>query len=310
MIPLMAVSVCRASEEPYQASVARALDLDRRGNVGAAIALLEPLVQSDQRSLSRKDHGIALAVLAKSYQDAGNYNKAQHDYEQALEVLASMPTAISEYASALDNFGSLYRDRDQFVIADKLRQRALTLYRQISDHAGVAIVLNNLADTALQQNDLREGRSYLKQALDEMQHTTDLDFGNEAAIYTNKGMLLLLAGQPDLARESFQKSLDLWQREFGPNHYWVGWGYVLRAQANLISSDNARAQGDVEKGLAILQKTLGSGSQKYALAQIVYARILNASGDKGRAHTVESAARQTLQRDACNGCSISVEAFR
>jgi tetratricopeptide (TPR) repeat protein len=313
LAPLMIVAVCRAEGEPHQSVVVHALELDRRGNMGAAIALLEPLVQPDNDSLSRRDRGIAWSVLARSYQDRGDFNKAQHGYEQATQILAPIPNAVSEYASTLDNFGSLYRDQGQFAVADRLRQRALVLYRQLSDHAGTALVLNNLAETAIQQKDQRHGREYLEQALDEMKHTSDIDPGDQAAIYSTKGTLFLLAGEPDLAGQAYQRSINLWQQEFGPSHYWVGWGYVLRAQCNLLSGDTARAEADVETGSAILEKTLGRNTLKYAEAQLVYARILKAMGDKGRAHMAESAARQTLQtlqRDACNGCGVSVEAFR
>ena len=313
LILLTIVSLCRASEEPYQPSIAHALELERRGRMGAAIALLEPMVQSEQSALSKKDQGIAWAVLARSYQDSGNFIQAQHDYEKATQILAPMPAAASEYASALNNFGSLYRDQRQFALADKLRLRALALYRQLFDHAGIAIVLNNLAETAIQQNDRRKGSKYLEEALEEAKHASDLDWNNEAAIETTKGVLLLMGGKPETAREAFQKSIDLWQQGFGPEHYWVGWGYVLLAECGLVSGDTERAEADVTKGSAILEKALGRDNLKYAQAQIVYARILRAEGDKGRAHVLESAAQQaiqTLRHNACTGCSISAEAFR
>jgi ATP/maltotriose-dependent transcriptional regulator MalT len=65
--------------------------------------------------------------------------------------------------------------------------------------------------------------------------------------------------------------------------------------------------------MLILEKTLGISSRKYALAQVVEARILKASGDTGRAHMEEVSAKrslQALQNQHCNGCTVSVEALR
>ncbi len=279
----------------------------------AAISLLKPLVQLADGPLNGEDRGIAWAVLARTYQDIGSFDQARRCYEEALQILASAEGAASQYASALDNFGSLYREEKQFAAADELRHRALAFYQHLSDHARAAIVLNNLAATAIEQNNQRRGREYLRRAFEETQHATDIGSDDLAAIYSNQGTLFLLAGNPYRAQQDFQMSMALWQRAFGPNHYWIGWGYILRAQCYLAEGNNAGAGADVEKGMAILEKTLGRGSRKYALAEMVYARTLNASGDEARAHSVESAAQRSLralERGECGGCSVSAEAFR
>jgi len=308
--PLMALSACWASAETNHPSVARALELEKQGQPAAAISLLEPLVQSGQTHLNNKDLGIACVVLAKGYQQEGNFSKAQRIYEQAIQLLAPIPDAISVYASALDNFGSLYKDQNQFDTADKLRQRALALYELASDHVGATFVLNNLAGTAIEQDDKSQARKYLEKTFEEMKRASNIAPGDRAAIYSNQGSLSLLEGQPDLAQREYSEALDLWGRAFGPNHYTVGWGLIMLAQADLASGHLRKADADVHTGSAILKKTLGSETKKYALAQIVYAHILNASGEMARAHAVESESRQSLQSLQHSSCSVSVEAFK
>lgn len=310
---LASAFLCLADDGSFPSTINRALALDKAGKATEAIDLLEPLLQGGREPANQRDRGVARAVAAKAYQDAGDFDKAQRYYEDALAILSTTAGTIGDQASTLDNFGSLYKDKSQFAQAQSLREKALDLYKSKGDHAGSAVVFNNLTEMALEQNRLKEAEKYLASAVAEMKAAPTLPAEDQAALYTNKGTLSLLNGERGDARDSYRKAIELWTNAFGPDHYWVGLGYVLIAQSDAAFGYYDVAERDVQKGMQILQEALGRSSRNYALAQVVEARILKASGDTGRAHMEEVSAKrslQVMQNQHCNGCTVNVEANR
>ena len=248
-----------------------------------------------------------------AYEDQGRFPEAQHAYEQAAQILGAMPAHIVDYAAVIDNFGSLYRDMGQIQIAITMRLKALHLYEQIRDHAGIARSCNNLVGLVLSQNHVREGKKYLKRALEEMKLTNNLDDDDVAAIVSMQGWIADVDGNTSLAISSYQHALDLWKHRNGEEHPITGWGYMLLGKAYVNAGKVDQSLDAMRKGLTILGNTLSHQNPRYLTAEMAYSEVLERTGSLAQAAQLKMEAQQGLKdfyRSQCTGCTISVQAFQ
>lgn len=155
-IPFLIVTLtCLASGQtaihllPRQ--IVNARQLDEQGRTGEALTILEPLMRGASALWDKATLGIACNVLGSIYRDMDRYDRARHFYEH---ILSSFPSEQQETASAIDNLGELEELAGRLDASKALRLRALHLYEEIKNHAGVALASSNLANLALKQHDL------------------------------------------------------------------------------------------------------------------------------------------------------------
>jgi len=69
---------------------------------------------------------------------------------------------------------------------------------------------------------------------------------------------------------------------------------------------------EAKKGVDILDRSLGRQNRHYLLAELAYARVLDASGSRAEAAQIRTTAEQALKEDdrrQCLGCTINAMAF-
>jgi tetratricopeptide (TPR) repeat protein len=311
LIPLLLPPGLAAQTDTPQTTIVRAYVLEEHGQVAEAVALARPLV--DSGTLQGGELGRAWAVLGLAYTDQGAFGAAQHAYEQAISILQPLPESVQDYASALDNFGLLYRAMGQFEAATDLRLKTLHVYEQISDHSGIARVCNNLAGLALDQRDMKRAEKFLKRSAEEMKVATALNDDDVAAIYSMQAYFAGVNGNTQAAIAGYEHAMQIWKRACNEDHPNTGWGYVLlgRAHANAGSLDEATRE--MQQGLSILDRTLGRANPHYLEAEIAYSRLLDETGAHdaaARLRTADEATLKALYQKQCVGCTISIDALR
>jgi Tetratricopeptide repeat len=128
----------------------------------------------------------------------------------------------------------------------------------------------------------------------------------------SKGWLAQLQGNLSGSLTSYQLSLSLWQRRHGEEHASTGWGYILVGNINAEQGQTASALADMQRGLAILDRTLGRQHPRYLTAEIAYSGLLERTEAHAEAAQMKTAAEQDLRkfyRDQCSDCTISAVAF-
>jgi tetratricopeptide (TPR) repeat protein len=128
-----------------------------------------------------------------------------------------------------------------------------------------------------------------------------------------KSGLALHDGDHDEAIATAQQAIDLWTRAHGPGYFLLSNGYLLRAQVLAHSGDYVPAIRDAQHALAIVEAAVGRDTVDFLSAQVVYARILRASGAKqegSRMAKEAGSALDELQRRQCSGCTIDASGFR
>jgi tetratricopeptide (TPR) repeat protein len=291
----------------------QAQHLSETGQSHAAISLLEPLVQPGSHVFDEANRGIAWNLLGNAYSDFENYDKARRCYETAIHILREIPAEQVQYASALDNLGSIESSIGHLEESKTLRSKAKRLYEALGNHAGIAIASNDLAVIALKQNDLRAAHRNLEETFREAQLTKDLTDNNLATMYTTKGTLVKAERDLHKALAAYQQAIDLWTRGYGPHFFMLGAAYALRGQLYDDLGDHQRAISDMQHALALLEETPGRNTPTYLTIELSYAYILRSAGSKQEASLLEKQAKTgmaNLRVQQCSGCTISAESFR
>ncbi len=281
------------------------------GQIKETVTMLEPLVAADSHSLSESDRGLAWGMLASSYQDLEMYPKARRAYQMALEILPSIPSAKAQYAAIIANFATMEESQGQMRAAQVLFEKAVHLYEELGDHAGLGSAYTDLAVMKFAQNDDRASRRALEKAF-ALQGNSPSD-DDLAAMNSVKAALALRAGHAEDAVAAVQISIESWTRSRGPDFYMLGTTYLLRARALARTGEYSRALVDVQHALAIAEATVGKQSIGYLTAKGVYGEILKASGARDEGSRMQQEARRALndlQGRQCSRCTIDASAFR
>ncbi|HZR57927.1 MAG TPA: tetratricopeptide repeat protein [Terriglobales bacterium] len=304
ILPLLAESNPRPSLNQVFA-------LEQQGRFADAIAIGQPLV--DSGTLTEVQLGRACTLLGFAYREVGKFTEAQSTFERSIHIFEGKPEYVSDYASALDYIGGLYNDMEEVRAASQSWSKALHLFEQQNDHAGIARASSNLAGLALQQNKLHEAGKYLKRTAAETKLTQELDNDDTIAIFLNQAWLALLQHDVVAAAAGYQHALELCKQQHGEEHPLTGWGYMLVGKAYAEAGKVNAALENMRAGLTILDYTLGRQNLKYLVAEVAYSRALNKAGSHLEAKQIKTAADQAIKdfyRRQCIGCTISVAAFR
>jgi tetratricopeptide (TPR) repeat protein len=281
--------------------------LEKNAQPAAAVTAAEDLLRSP--GLSADDQGKAWNIMGLAYDDEGNISACERSYGEALRYLQGE----SDRAAVFDNLGEVYHQTGQQERSEKLRHKALDLYRQAGDHEGMAIANNNLAAVAFARHQLSKGQSYLKEAFTESKLAPGLSPDDMAGILSLQAYLDGTRGDLNGAIVEYERALTLWRQTHSPDHPSVGWGEVLLASAHDRAGHTQKALAEAQQGLAILRRSPGQQSRQYIDGELAYARILDHAGAREEAMRIqseaESSTKDMLQRQ-CTGCTISVAAFQ
>jgi tetratricopeptide (TPR) repeat protein len=302
----------KAEEIPAQ-QIGQAYQLWKSGEVKAAIAILEPLLRAGGEAVDPQELGVAWNVLGSSYFDLNRYDEARRAYERAIELLQSLPNLRVQYASAIDNLGSVEQSLGQHETAKALCLKALHVYEEAGSTNGIAVSSTNLAVIAYGEKDYKAARRYVATALDAVQHTTQMREDDLAALDLMRGALALHDGRRAEAISAIQQAIERWTRAYGPRYFMIADGYLLRAQALVGSGDRMSAMADAKYGLTLSEEALGKNSVGYLNALAAYARVLGTCGEKQEARRLRKEASEALaalEQRMCSGCTVNATSFR
>lgn len=290
---------------------AEAAALRDKGEFAQALRILEPLAAASGPEFA--DAGKTWILLGVLYQDLSRYPEAQRAYQTAISLSKGKPGKEMEEAAAMDNLGSFYLDMGQPEMSKRLRLRVLQTVTTAGDHAGMARVSNNLAAIAIQQRNIKEARQWIGRAFAEVKLAPHLTAADLAAIHCNAGWLSMHDRDYAEAAEHYEVALRSWTECHGTNHPLTGWGYVLRGRTRALMGEPDQGLEDVTAGLAIIEKTLGTGVPFYFAARLAYADALSAAGASREAKTMRSITRRAIEsfrQTTSSQYAVSADAFR
>src|SRR5580692_12903877 len=149
-MPLLALisSLVWGRENPQQ-KIQDAFQLDKQGQFAQVIEQLKPL--TTVASMTTPELGQTWILLGIAYHQEGRYQEAESAFERSLYFLRNKPEYSEQYAAALSAYATLYRDKGDMGTSRKMRMKALRMYEETDDQAGIADACLSLAELAITQ---------------------------------------------------------------------------------------------------------------------------------------------------------------
>ena len=291
--PLLTVQAqTQAPTQDPKIALASLPDLSQRGQLLQVIQTANSLLASN--TLSPSDQGMAYIYLGYAHQQRGEFTQATASYEKALAVVNSDGQHQSDYAATLSTLATVYAQIGQTDTAKHVLLRAIHLFEDDGDHAGSAMIWNDLANIAAERNSHREAHKDMEHAIAESQLAHNVSLGEFAALATTQGRIAELDGDAHSAISNYQHALDLWEQTHQDQQQRMAWLNVLLGGAYLQAGDLANARKTTSLGLSMLATSSGRGTPRYHLAELTYSKILDASGAHDQASTLRKEAQSSL----------------
>jgi tetratricopeptide (TPR) repeat protein len=290
----------------------RSQNLNDQGEFRTVAYLLQPLTR-DEQTLSPSNRGVALNILGSAYQSLEDFGRPRRCYEQSIHILKDSLPPQTEYASTMNNLGSLERMEGDPKAARKLWVRARGVYQAGGRHGSLAVIANDLSLLDLAERDIRAAHIEMTEAFRQGALAERFKNNDYAVMYTTKGSVAEAEGDLKGAIAAYDTAIEIWTRDHGKGFYMVGAGYALRAAEFDKLGDSARAIEDLKFALAILAGSIGKGTVTHLRVETNYARVLRRTGAKEEVSRLDKevrAAMSTARRQQCNGCRISAESVR
>ena len=267
-------------------------DLVRRGQFTQVIETANPLLATGK--LPPANEGVVCVYLGYAYQQRGEFTKATASYEKALTVINRDGQHPTDYAAALATLAAVYAEIGQFDTAKHVLLRSVHLLEDANDHAGAAMIWNNLATIAAERHSRGESHKDMARSIAESKLANDITTSELAALATTEGRIAELDGDPRTAISHFQHALELWQQSHQDQQPKTAWLYVLLGSAYLQASDVSNARVNTARGLSMLEASSGRETPRYFAAQIAYSKVLDASGAHDEASRLRKDAQAAL----------------
>jgi len=283
----------------------------QKGQFDSTIRILEPIADSD--ALSALEKGRAFILLGYAYREIGQFQRSEHAYERALQLLAGDSRYVSEYANALDCFAGLYRSTGRGEEASNLWAHSLDIYRQANNHRSAARIYANLAGLAMEQKHRQAAKEALASAIAESKVASNLTEDDFALISEIQAWIASAEGDNNAAIAAYRHVVDLRKQGHGEYFPLTGWSYLMLGRAYAAMGDAEQALVSMHEGLDILERTEGRQTPRYLTGEILYSQALDLAGSHEEAARLKGNAQQSLKdlyRGQCLGCTVSASAFR
>jgi hypothetical protein len=124
--------------------------------------------------------GVLWRQLGNEYQEEYDIQRAEEAYTRSLKLLHN-PSDRGRYAATLDDLGSLYLASERWKESESCRGKALAIYEELGNQAGIARVEVGLAITFVHLHRFAESEAEAAKALKSMQEQKEPDKGDLVA---------------------------------------------------------------------------------------------------------------------------------
>lgn len=298
------------SAQTPKPGLSQLIELSRQGQPFQLIQAANSFLSDDK--LPPVDRSVVLTYLANAYQQTGDIHQATANYEKALALLEQDGHHPVEYATALAAMGVLYADIGQADTAKHLLLRSIQLLeKDDNQHAKIAWLWNDLATIAADRESSHEAHKCMAHALAELRLTTDISPGETQAITTTQAKIAQIDGNFTTAIAQYRQALSLSQQAHGEQHPETAMLYVLLGDAYLAAGDFASSRQMVTRGLNLLEAGSNRQSRLYLTAQLVYSKVLEATGSPDEASRLRKEAQAGMKTNTQRTQGeISISALR
>jgi CHAT domain-containing protein len=198
-------------------------------------------------------------------------------------------------ASSLNDLGVLYRTKGDFVRAEQLLQRAMTMQEKAlgEEHNSFAGTLNSLAGLYREKGDYAGAEPLYQRAVAIREKTNHpylaVSLNNLANLYRDMG-------DYEKAEPLYLRSIAIKEKSVGPDHPDVGDSRCNIAFLYYARGDYAKAETLYLSALATLEKALGPNNLRVGLHLGHFADVYLATNDYAKAEPLYHRALSSLEK--------------
>lgn len=243
--------------------------------------------------------GSALADLARVYDQAGEYSKAQALYQESLGITRKVTGENHPaYGTILNNFAVLCRKTGDHAQAEALHLRSLNIRRKTLGevHPACALTLRDLAILYESMGEFAKAEPLLLQSIGISRKTLGEEHREYAVALLSLAGLYRMMGEYKKARTLFVEGSEIQRRALGEEH--PVYATTLNNFAILYES-----MGDYEKAemvhlqcIKIRRKTLGEDHPGYATTLGNLGVLYRLMGDYAKAEPLQRQCLQILRK--------------
>ena len=266
----------------------------------------------EKRGLEPLKLGRLWAHLASDYLDAMDLAKSEAAYNHALRLMEPLPEAQKDYATALDNLGSLYLISGRFNESERRRKRALAVREATGNELEIARGKAHLAKVHLAQHKYKEAH---REALEGYTGMIALKNPNTSEVFSALVTLIYAEcsrGECAAALEHARKALSLARSTFPADSLEVGYAHLALGFAEWKTGMKDGPDEEMRAGIEIMRARTSSRHPYARSALDQYRRYLVAVHRKQEAREIaeELDRFERTQPQACSSCTVSVSGLQ
>ncbi len=269
---------------------------------------LDVMQQAERSNLPAEKLGTLWARLASDYHDQADFAASEQAYIKALDLLSKGPDTNGNYATTLDNLGSLYLMMGRWSDAERARKASLAIRQKKGDKLGVARSYGYLAETYLGLRRFKDAERYSSMAYAAMQSLGDPDKSDEVGTLVTRTYARCFSGKCAQGLEDARLAHTITSTAFQPNSLPTGQALFAMGFAEWKLGDPERAKEAMRQGIDILADQMSEANPYLLGARMQYEQCLIAAHRDREAREVaeQVAASMHQSRMPCPSCTVSV----
>jgi tetratricopeptide (TPR) repeat protein len=262
---------------------------------------------SAELHLTRAQTGILWGRIASGYQDEAEIAAAADAYDRSLELLRTEPAARADYATVLDNLGSLYLETGRPNEAENYGNEALRVREALGDQLAIASSQHHLAEVFLVKRRFGDAEKEASMALEAQAAADDPDAGDRVGALLTRTYARCFSGKCAEGLQDAEQAMAIARTGFQPDsvpaaHIWLALGLAQWKTGAVEDADTS-----MRRGIEILRTRMSPADPLLLGALTQYSTYLEAVHRKPEARRVEEeVARENRQSEPCTTCTVSI----
>jgi tetratricopeptide (TPR) repeat protein len=250
------------------------------------------------------------AKLASDYEEAGEFALSEDAYNHALQIFRPNAAFAGEYATILDNFGSLYLMYGRIPEARRLREQALAKRRELKNPVDIARSESHIAEVLLDERRYKDAAAHALAALRVMETESHSDKEDEGATLVTLIYALCARDKCSEGLVYAHKALEISAAAYEPDSAQAGYVLMAAGFAAWKQGDAARAEDELKRGVEIFRRSPEKSNRRVLIEALrQYEGFLSSRHQTVAARRVEdevaSLERSSSSSASCSNCTVS-----
>ncbi len=227
-----------------------------------------------KHQLSNAKLGYLWAVLASMYRHAGDFTAAESAYIKALDLQRDLPAATQNYATTLDNLGSLYLLYGRLEEAEHYNRMGAKIRGKMGYRLDLARSEVHLAEIDLAKHRFKQADSEAESALRVMRAENDPEALDLIASLNALSFTRCLRGRCADGLASAKESVELARAHFGERSPALAHSMMALGFASWKGGRIDEAEPAMRQGIEVMQQQSTANGRGLLLALIEYRNYL------------------------------------